>query len=213
MLPARSAAPAPPERVMAPASPLPAPRCHWPRTPGGAAAAPPCGRAGACSPEGTPSLPPPLPRPAAAMLPEAEPNRRHEAVQVYQTTKWFACITYFRYQQCGGRILEEEGGAESETETDDNDSGTDSKDDGENSDNKDDEKVKPEESPSELDMEIEGLAVEEAWAEPTGKKEEDESTEKISATALCVTVGSFCDPEDLPGLARFLEHSMYRFSC
>lgn len=99
--------------------------------------------------------------------------------QVYQTTKWFACITYFRYQECGGRILEEEGGAESETETDDNDSGTDSKDDGENSDNKDDEKVKPEESPSDLDMEIEGLAVEEAWAEPTGKKEEDESTEKI----------------------------------
>lgn len=75
---------------------------------------------------------------------------------------------------------EEEGGAESEIETDnDNDSGTDSKDDGENSDSKDDEKVKPEESPSDLDMEIEGLAVEEAWAEPTGKKDEDESTEKM----------------------------------
>jgi len=30
-----------------------------------------------------------------------------------------------------------------------------------------------------------------------------------SAAALCVAVGSFSDPEDLPGLAHFLEHSMY----
>lgn len=74
----------------------------------------------------------------------------------------------------------EESSSESEIETDDdNDSGTDSEDDRENSDNKDDEKVKPEESPSDSDMEVEGLAVEEAWTEPTGKKEDDESTEKM----------------------------------
>lgn len=30
-----------------------------------------------------------------------------------------------------------------------------------------------------------------------------------SAAALCVAVGSFSDPEDLPGLAHFLEHSTY----
>ncbi|PKU27929.1 nardilysin [Limosa lapponica baueri] len=34
-------------------------------------------------------------------------------------------------------------------------------------------------------------------------------TEKQSAAALCIAVGSFSDPEDLPGLAHFLEHSMY----
>lgn len=28
-----------------------------------------------------------------------------------------------------------------------------------------------------------------------------------SAAALCISVGSFSDPEDLPGLAHFLEHS------
>lgn len=28
-----------------------------------------------------------------------------------------------------------------------------------------------------------------------------------SAAALCVGVGSFADPDDLPGLAHFLEHS------
>ncbi|CAB1324633.1 unnamed protein product [Coregonus sp. 'balchen'] len=32
------------------------------------------------------------------------------------------------------------------------------------------------------------------------------SSEKQSAAALCVSVGSFSDPEDLPGLAHFLEH-------
>ena len=28
-----------------------------------------------------------------------------------------------------------------------------------------------------------------------------------SAAALCVGVGSFSDPDDVPGLAHFLEHS------
>ncbi|XP_063156335.1 nardilysin-like [Candoia aspera] len=44
-------------------------------------------------------------------------------------------------------------------------------------------------------------------------KQEDESkmgsTEKQSAAALAVGVGSFCDPEDLPGLAHFLEHMVF----
>nr|XP_047917911.1 nardilysin-like [Anser cygnoides] len=153
------------------------------------------------------------------MVPKAEPNRGDPAItKAPGDTKRHR---YIKLQNGLNALLisdinnveeefSEEGGAESDIETDnDNDSGTDSKDDGENSDSKDDEKVKPEESPSDLDMEIEGLAVEEAWAEPTGKKDEDESTEKMSAAALCVTVGSFCDPEDLPGLAHFLEDMVF----
>uniref|UniRef100_A0A6J0SW26 Nardilysin-like n=1 Tax=Pogona vitticeps TaxID=103695 RepID=A0A6J0SW26_9SAUR len=35
------------------------------------------------------------------------------------------------------------------------------------------------------------------------------STEKQSAAALAVCVGSFCDPDDLPGLAHFLEHMVF----
>ncbi|KAJ8395493.1 hypothetical protein AAFF_G00032270 [Aldrovandia affinis] len=42
-----------------------------------------------------------------------------------------------------------------------------------------------------------------------GKKKKG-SSEKQSAAALCVGVGSFSDPEDLPGLAHFLEHSESR---
>ncbi|XP_066480486.1 nardilysin-like [Tiliqua scincoides] len=44
-------------------------------------------------------------------------------------------------------------------------------------------------------------------------KREDEnkmsSTEKQSAAALAICIGSFCDPDDLPGLAHFLEHMVF----
>uniref|UniRef100_A0A671P5M2 Nardilysin-like n=1 Tax=Sinocyclocheilus anshuiensis TaxID=1608454 RepID=A0A671P5M2_9TELE len=35
------------------------------------------------------------------------------------------------------------------------------------------------------------------------------SSEKQSAAALCISVGSFSDPADLPGLAHFLEHMVF----
>lgn len=33
--------------------------------------------------------------------------------------------------------------------------------------------------------------------------------ERMAAAALCVNVGSFSDPSDLPGLAHFLEHMVF----
>ncbi|KAK6484771.1 nardilysin-like [Huso huso] len=40
-------------------------------------------------------------------------------------------------------------------------------------------------------------------------KKKKSCSEKQSAAALCVGVGSFSDPDDLPGLAHFLEHMVF----
>ncbi|XP_029904659.1 nardilysin b [Myripristis murdjan] len=49
---------------------------------------------------------------------------------------------------------------------------------------------------------------EELDEEKEGKKKRG-SCEKQSAAALCISVGSFSDPDDLPGLAHFLEHMVF----
>ncbi|XP_068564058.1 nardilysin [Cebidichthys violaceus] len=41
------------------------------------------------------------------------------------------------------------------------------------------------------------------------KKKKKGNSEKQAAAALCIGVGSFSDPEDLPGLAHFLEHMVF----
>jgi len=48
-------------------------------------------------------------------------------------------------------------------------------------------------------------------ASSAGSCDEDDtpSGSKQSAAALCIGVGSFLDPEDVQGLAHFLEHSKY----
>ncbi|XP_035269344.1 nardilysin b [Anguilla anguilla] len=45
--------------------------------------------------------------------------------------------------------------------------------------------------------------------EDSDGKEKKGCSEKQSAAALCIGVGSFSDPEDLPGLAHFLEHMVF----
>ncbi|XP_015254488.1 PREDICTED: nardilysin-like [Cyprinodon variegatus] len=41
------------------------------------------------------------------------------------------------------------------------------------------------------------------------KATKKKSSEKQAAAALCISVGSFSDPDDLPGLAHFLEHMVF----
>uniref|UniRef100_A0A3B4GAY9 Nardilysin convertase n=1 Tax=Pundamilia nyererei TaxID=303518 RepID=A0A3B4GAY9_9CICH len=67
----------------------------------------------------------------------------------------------------------------------------------------DDESEDGSEDGSEEDDEDEGIDDEDDYNE--GKKKKG-NAEKQSAAALCVGVGSFSDPSDLPGLAHFLEH-------
>ena len=54
-----------------------------------------------------------------------------------------------------------------------------------------------EEEGSESDMDLDG---------PVKKKPDQSTGLKKSAAALCVGMGSFSDPQDIPGLAHFLEH-------
>ena len=42
-----------------------------------------------------------------------------------------------------------------------------------------------------------------------GSKKAKQEGERMAAAALCINIGSFCDPPDLPGLAHFLEHMVF----
>uniref|UniRef100_A0A8C0KL38 Nardilysin convertase n=1 Tax=Canis lupus dingo TaxID=286419 RepID=A0A8C0KL38_CANLU len=50
---------------------------------------------------------------------------------------------------------------------------------------------------------------EEEEEEEDDDDDDDEDEDSGSAAALCVGVGSFADPDDLPGLAHFLEHMVF----
>ncbi|XP_063512168.1 nardilysin isoform X4 [Pongo pygmaeus] len=97
---------------------------------------------------------------------------------------------------------EEEEEVEEEEEDDDEDSGAEIEDDDEEG--FDDEDEFDDEHDDDLDTEDNELEELEERAEARKK-----TTEKQSAAALCVGVGSFADPDDLPGLAHFLEHMVF----
>uniref|UniRef100_A0A8C7IBV1 Nardilysin convertase n=1 Tax=Oncorhynchus kisutch TaxID=8019 RepID=A0A8C7IBV1_ONCKI len=66
---------------------------------------------------------------------------------------------------------------------------------------------------SEEEEELEEEEEEEDSGEETEEESEEEEDDKdkeiASAAALCVGIGSFSDPNDLPGLAHFLEHMVF----
>uniref|UniRef100_A0A671E0V3 Nardilysin n=3 Tax=Rhinolophus ferrumequinum TaxID=59479 RepID=A0A671E0V3_RHIFE len=100
---------------------------------------------------------------------------------------------------------EEEEEEEEDEDDDDEDSGAEIEDDDEEGfDDEDEFDDDVEHDDDDLDTEDNELEELEERAEARKK-----TTEKQSAAALCVGVGSFADPDDLPGLAHFLEHMVF----
>ncbi|VTJ59018.1 Hypothetical predicted protein [Marmota monax] len=106
---------------------------------------------------------------------------------------------------------EEEEGEEGEGEEDDDEEDDDDEDSGaeiEDDDEEgfDDEGEFDDDEHDEVDLDTEDNELEELEERAEARKK---TTEKQSAAALCVGVGSFADPDDLPGLAHFLEHMVF----
>uniref|UniRef100_A0A8C9BYX9 Nardilysin convertase n=1 Tax=Phocoena sinus TaxID=42100 RepID=A0A8C9BYX9_PHOSS len=100
---------------------------------------------------------------------------------------------------------EEEEEDDDDDDNDDEDSGAEIEDDDEEGfDDEDEFDDDDEHDDDDLDTEDNELEELEERAEARKK-----TTEKQSAAALCVGVGSFADPDDLPGLAHFLEHMVF----
>ncbi|XP_075901317.1 nardilysin-like isoform X2 [Nelusetta ayraudi] len=97
-------------------------------------------------------------------------------------------------EEQGEEVEEEEDGEEEEE-----DDGEEEGDSGEGS--EEEEQPEEEEEEEEQDSDFDELDEE--------KKKKRGSSEKQAAAALCISVGSFSDPDDLPGLAHFLEHMVF----
>uniref|UniRef100_A0A8I5ZTD3 Nardilysin convertase n=1 Tax=Rattus norvegicus TaxID=10116 RepID=A0A8I5ZTD3_RAT len=99
---------------------------------------------------------------------------------------------------------EEEEEEEDDDDDDDEDSGAEIQDDDEEG--FDDEEEFDDDEHDDDDLDNEENELEELEERVEARKK---TTEKQSAAALCVGVGSFADPDDLPGLAHFLEHMVF----
>lgn len=62
------------------------------------------------------------------------------------------------------------------------------------------------ETESETEDEVSGSEPESDGSE---SDEEPETKQKMAAAGLCIGVGSFSDPKDVPGMAHFLEHMVF----
>ncbi|KAM9243049.1 nardilysin isoform 2-T2 [Dugong dugon] len=100
---------------------------------------------------------------------------------------------------------EEEEGEEEDDDDEDEDSGAEIEDDDEEGFDDEDEFDDDDEHDDD-DLDTEDNELEELEERVEARKK---TTEKQSAAALCVGVGSFADPDDLPGLAHFLEHMVF----
>nr|XP_033478033.1 nardilysin-like [Epinephelus lanceolatus] len=98
----------------------------------------------------------------------------------------------------GSENAEGRGEADDGEDEEDEEEGEEDGDSGEGSE-EDEEENEEEEQDSDFD---------ELDEENAGKKKKG-SSEKQAAAALCISVGSFSDPDDLPGLAHFLEHMVF----
>ncbi|KAG7215027.1 hypothetical protein INR49_022854 [Caranx melampygus] len=102
------------------------------------------------------------------------------------------------FSQADGKGESEHEEDKGEVEEEEEEEGEDEGDSGEGSE-EDEEDNEEEEQDSDFD---------ELDEENAGKKKKG-SSEKQAAAALCISVGSFSDPTDLPGLAHFLEHMVF----
>uniref|UniRef100_H0VHF0 Nardilysin convertase n=1 Tax=Cavia porcellus TaxID=10141 RepID=H0VHF0_CAVPO len=102
---------------------------------------------------------------------------------------------------------DEDDDDEEEEDDDDEDSGAEIEDDDEEGfDEEEEEEEFDDNQHDDDDLDTEDNELEELEERAEARKK---TTEKQSAAALCVGVGSFADPDDLPGLAHFLEHMVF----
>ncbi|XP_037683172.1 nardilysin isoform X2 [Choloepus didactylus] len=106
----------------------------------------------------------------------------------------------------GDATDDEEEEEEEEEDDDDEDSGAEIEDDDEEGFDDEDEFDDDDDEHDDDDLDTEDNELEELEERAEARKK---TTEKQSAAALCVGVGSFADPDDLPGLAHFLEHMVF----
>ncbi|XP_029356152.1 nardilysin b [Echeneis naucrates] len=107
-------------------------------------------------------------------------------------------ISDFSRDDGKGDSESEDKGAMKDGDEEEEEEGEDEGDSGEGSD-EDEEDNEEEEQDSDFDE----------MDEDNAAKKKRGSSEKQAAAALCISVGSFSDPDDLPGLAHFLEHMVF----